>query len=153
MEMREVAKSMVGFSWAVSLFGLQQLSKALIASPTQPEERTAAEGEEVSRGVQGPLFGSAAMQFRAGDEWQRRVVDVIFDAATLQSLDPRRIVEALDPRTLLQSADPRKMVETSMTVIQQGVDRAVDTVKQTADRAMDSAKQAGSSVTPAPSPP
>jgi hypothetical protein len=147
MELREVAKSMLGFSWAVSLFGFQQLSKA-ITSSTQPHGVTAAEVEEVSRAVQSHLFGAAAMQFRAGDEWQRRVVDVVFDAASLQSLDPRRIVAAMDPRTLMQSADPRKMVETGMTIIQQSVDKAVDTVKQTADQAIQSARQVVVAATP-----
>ncbi len=148
MEMREVAKSMLGLSWAVSLFGFQQLSKVITTSPAQPRDVTAAEVEEVSRAVQSHLFGSAALQFRAGDEWQRRLVDVMFDAATLRSLDPRRMVEALDPRTLMQTADPRKIVETGMTVIQQGIDTAVDTMRQTADRAVDTAKQAAASVSP-----
>jgi hypothetical protein len=132
MEMREVAKSMLGFGWAVSLFGVQQLSKVITSSPPQPGDLTAAEVEEVSRAVQSHLFGAAAIQFRAGDEWLRRVVDVVFDAASMQSLDPRKIVEALDPRTLLATADPRKMVQTGMTVIQDAVDKAVDTVKKTA---------------------
>ncbi len=130
--MREVAKSMLGFTWAVSLFGVQQLSKVITSSPPQPDDLTAAEVEEVSRAVQSHLFGAAAIQFRAGDEWLRRVVDVVFDAASMQSLDPRKIAEALDPRTLLTTADPRKMVETGMTVIQDAVDKAVDTVKKTA---------------------
>lgn len=151
--MREVAKSMLGFSWAVSLFGFQQLSKVMSPSPAQPEAATVAEVEEVSRAVQSHLFGATAMQFRAGDEWQRRLVDVLFDAASMQSLDPRRMVEALDPRTLLQSADPRKMVETGVTVIQQGVDRAVDTVRQTADMAVDAARQTIAAVTPSTSKP
>jgi hypothetical protein len=123
---------MLGFGWAVSLFGVQQLSKVITSSPPQPGDLTAAEVEEVSRAVQSHLFGAAAIQFRAGDEWLRRVVDVVFDAASMQSLDPRKIVEALDPRTLLATADPRKMVQTGMTVIQDAVDKAVDTVKKTA---------------------
>lgn len=148
MEMREVAKSMLGFSWAVSLFGFQQLSKAMAPSADQSQPSTADEVNEVSRAVQSHLFGAAALQFRAGDEWQRRVVDVMFDAASMQSIDPRRLVEALDPRTLLQNADPRGMVESGITVIQQGLDNAVDVMKQTADRAIDTAKQAVSAVTP-----
>ena len=128
--MREVAKSMLGFSWAVSLFGFQQLSKMMTPSPAQPSELTAAEVEEVSRSVQSHLFGAAELQFRAGDEWQRRLVDVMFDAASLQALDPMKVVEVLDPRTLLQTADPRKIVESGMTVIQQGFDTVVDSAKK-----------------------
>ncbi len=130
--MREVAKSMLGFGWAVSLFGVQQLSKVITSAPPQAGDLTAAEVEEVSRAVQSHLFGAAAIQFRAGDEWLRRVVDAVFDAASMQSLDPRKIAEALDPRTLLTTADPRKLVQTGMTVIQDAVDKAVDTVKKTA---------------------
>lgn len=131
--MREVAKSMLGFSWAVSLFGIQQLQKMMTPTPSQTQDMTAAEFEEVSRAVQSHLFGAAALQFRAGDEWARRLVDVVFDAASLQSLDPRRMVEALDPRTLMQTADPRTIVQSGMTVIQQGVDGAANAVKYASD--------------------
>jgi hypothetical protein len=119
--MREVAKSMLGFSWAVSLFGAQQISKILSPSPSQPAEATAAEVDEVSRAVQSHLFGATAMQFRAGDQWTRNLVDVVFDAASGQSLDPRRIVESLDPRKMMD-VDPRKWAETSVTMFQQSVD-------------------------------
>ena len=114
--MREVAKSMLGFSWAVSLFGVQQISKIL--SPSQPAEKTAAEVEEVSRAVQGHLLGATATQFQAGDQWARNLVDVVFDAASGQSFDPRRIVDALDPRKVMD-VDPRKGAQTSVALFQQ----------------------------------
>jgi len=117
--MREVAKSMLGFSWAVSLFGVQQMSKIL--SPSQPAEMTVAEFEEVSRAVQSHLFGATAMQFRAGDQWTRNLVDVLFDAASGQSVDPRRMMDSLDPRKMMD-VDPRKWAETGVTMFQQSVD-------------------------------
>ncbi len=125
--MREVAKSMLGFSWAVSLFGFQQLSKIITPSPSQPVDATAAELEEVSRAVQSHLFGATAMQFRAGDQWTRNLVDVIFDAASGQSLDPRRIVNSLDPRNMME-VDPRKWAESGMTMIQQSVEAVKNVV-------------------------
>jgi hypothetical protein len=125
--MREVAKSMLGFSWAVSLFGFQQMSKILTPSPAQPVGATAAELEEVSRAVQSHLFGATAMQFRAGDQWTRNLVDVIFDAASGQSLDPRRIVNSLDPRNMMD-VDPRKWAESGMTMFQQSVDAVKNAV-------------------------
>ena len=51
---------------------MKQLSKVITSTPPQPEDLTAAEVDEVSRAVQSHLFGAAALQFRAGDEWQRR---------------------------------------------------------------------------------
>lgn len=119
--MREVAKSMLGFSWAVTLFGVQQISRALSPSPSEPAEMTAAEVEEVSRAVQSHLVGATATRFRAGDEWTRNLVDVVFDAASWPSLDPRRIVDSLDPRNVLD-VDPRKWAETGVTMFQQSVD-------------------------------
>jgi hypothetical protein len=129
--MREVAKSMLGFSWAVSLFGIQQLSKIVAPTAAQPVDATAAEVEEVSRAVQSHLFGATAMQFRAGDQWTRNLVDVIFDAASGQSLDPRRIVNSLDPRNMMD-VDPKKWAESGMTMIQQSVEAVRNAVTPTA---------------------
>jgi len=128
--MREVTKSMLGFSWAVSLFGFQQMSKILSPSPSQPVDATAAEVEEVSRAVQSHLFGAMAMQFRTGDQFARKLVDVIFDAASGQSLDPRRIVETLDPRNMMD-VDPKKWAESGMTMFQQSVDAVKSVVTST----------------------
>jgi hypothetical protein len=125
--MREVAKSMLGFSWAVSLFGFQQLSKILTPSAAQPVDATAAELDEVSRAVQSHLLGASATQFRAGDQWTRNLVDVIFDAASGQSFDPRRIVNSLDPRNAMD-VDPKKWAESGMTMFQQSVEAVKNVV-------------------------
>lgn len=127
--MREVAKSMLGFSWAVSLFGLQEMSKLLGSSPTPPVEAMATEFEEVTRAVQSHLAEGSANQFRAADQWTRNLVDAIFDAASGRSFDPRRIVNSLDPREVVD-VDPRKWAETGVTMFRQSVDavnRAVRT--------------------------
>jgi len=129
--MREGAKSKLGFSWAVSLFGFQQMSKIMSPSPAQPVDATAAEVEEVSRAVQSHLFGATAMQFRAGDQWTRNLVDVIFDAASGQSLDPGRIVKTLDPRNMME-VDPKKWAETGVTMFQQSVEAVKNVVTPTA---------------------
>lgn len=132
--MREVAKSMLGFSWAVSLFGFQQLSRIMAPTPAQPVGATAAELEEVSRAVQSHLFGATAMQFRAGDQWTRNLVDVIFDAVSGESLDPRRIMSSLDPRSMMD-VDPRKWADSGMTMIQQSVGAVKNAVSSTTSAA------------------
>ncbi|MFI5178955.1 MAG: hypothetical protein ACHQO8_10345 [Vicinamibacterales bacterium] len=129
--MREVAKSMVRFSWAVSLFGFQQMSKLLAQSDAAPEG-VGPELDEVSRVVQGHLSEPLAQQFKAGDEWQRRVVDVLFDAALLRSLDPRTVAAAVDPRPLMEGIDPRDMMQTGVDVVQ----KSVDAVRQAAQDAL-----------------
>ena len=117
--MREVAKAMLGFSWAVSLFGVQQISKVL--SHSQPGDATAAEFEEVARAVQSHLFGASALRYRAGDQWTRSLVDVVFDAASGRSLDPGKIVDSLDPRKMMD-VDPKRWADASVTIFQQSVD-------------------------------
>ena len=91
--MREVAKSILGFSWAVSLFTVQQAARLMTPSATVPAEATAKEFDEVSRAVQSHFSDPVAKQFHAGDEWQRKMVDALFDAASMQSLDPRPLVK------------------------------------------------------------
>jgi hypothetical protein len=118
--MREIAKSLVGFSWAVSLFGLQQITK--LVAPSTDERASASELDEVSRVVQSHLSGPLAEQFRAGDELQRRVVDVVFDAGSLRAPDPQAVAATLDPRRVAQAIDPRPIVESSVNLLQRSVD-------------------------------
>lgn len=130
--MRELAKSMVGFSWAVGLFGFQQITKAMSAG-SAPEEQTVAELDEVARAAEQHLDEPFARQFHAGDEWQRKMVDAFFDATTFRSLDPRAMAASLDPRQMMDGVDPR-------TVIQSGVDMM--------GKGVDMLRQAAASVTP-----
>jgi len=116
--MREVAKSMLGFSWAVSLFGVQQLAR-LVTPSSESSETTAAQFDEATRVVQGFLTDTIAQQFRAGDEWQRRVVDTLCDAAALQGVDARRLADTLDPRPFIETVDARQ-------VLKNGVDKVTE---------------------------
>lgn len=115
--MRELAKSMVGFSWAVGLFGFQQLNK-MVSAVTEPQEVTAAQLDDVSRAAQRHLTDQYTQQFEAGDKWQRRVIDALFDAASSRSFDPRAIASSMDPRPLMNDIDPRRMFESGMEMMQ-----------------------------------
>jgi len=120
--MRELAKSMLGLSWAMSVFSAQQVAK-LIAPTQEAIDAAVAEVEEVSRFVQGRLSGAMAQQFRAGDDWQRRLVDAAFTAsAPLQSLDPRPLMPSIDRRTAIDAIDaidPTWMMKNGVDVVQQ----------------------------------
>ena len=122
--MREIAKSMLGFSWAVSLFGLQEVSKLI--TPSAEPGAAASEFDAVSRAVQSHLSEPVAQRFRAVDEWQRRVVDAVFDAGSIPSLDPRKMAESLDPRRVVDAIDPRGMMQSGVDLLQ----RSVDTIRQ-----------------------
>lgn len=120
--MRELAKSVLGLSWAMSVFSAQQVAR-LIAPSQDAMEAAVAEVEGVSRFVQGRLTESMAQQFRAGDEWQRRFVDVAFSAgAPLQSLDPRPLMQSIDSRAMIDAIDPTRMMKDGVDFIQQTAD-------------------------------
>ena len=113
--MRDAVKSMLGLSWAVSLFGVQEVSR-LMTPASDAAVPSMAAVDEVSRAVQDHLSGRLAERFRTGDEWQRRVVDAIFD--------PREIVQALDPRLM----DPRRVVQTGVEMAQKSMALVRDVV-------------------------
>jgi hypothetical protein len=125
--MREVAKSMLGFSWAVSLFGVQQMARLVTPSSVSPEAM-ATQLDDASRALQGFLTESVAQQFRAGDEWQRRVVDALFDAASLQVVDPRKLTEMMDPRPFIEGVDARTVLKNGVDMMQQSFDSLRQTV-------------------------
>ena len=132
--MRELAKSMVGFSWAVGLFGLQQFTRALTPQAAPPDV-TASELDDVTRTAAGHLSDQYAQQFKTGDEWQRRMIDMFFDAASMRSFDPRNIASAFDPRPLLNDVDPRKVFQSGVDLFQKSVDAVRNVATQSTPQA------------------
>ena len=125
--MREVAKSMLGFSWAVSLFGVQQMAR-MMTPASMSSEAMASQFDEASRAVAGLLNETVAQQFRAGDDWQRTVVDTIFDAASLQAVDTKKIGEILDPRPFMEGVDARKVFQSGVDLAQKSFESLRQTV-------------------------
>jgi hypothetical protein len=125
--MRELAKSMVAFSWAVGLFGFQQLTKVMTPA-AEPPDVTAAQLDDVARAAERHLSEQYAQQFRAGDEWQRRIVDALFDAASMRSFDPRSVAATFDPRPMMNDVDPRRVIQSGVDLLQ----RSVNMVRQAA---------------------
>ncbi|HEX6464953.1 MAG TPA: hypothetical protein VFZ98_10880 [Vicinamibacterales bacterium] len=140
--MRELAKSMVGFSWAVGLFGFQQLSK-MLGTVAEPPQVTAAQFDDVSRAAQQHLSDPLAQQFAAGDEWQRRVIDALFDTVSTRSFDPRPLVASMDPRPLMNDIDPRKVVQGGIDLMQRSIDRSIELVRPGSGSASTTAPTAG----------
>jgi len=80
--MRDFAKSIFSFSWAMSLFGLQQTLNLL--KPPQ-----AAKAFDSVREATTAQFGDLVNEtFRAGDKVQRELVDLTFGPLTRRGFDP-----------------------------------------------------------------
>ena len=136
--MRELAKSMVGFSWAVGLFGFQQFTKVMGAG-SEPPDQTVAQLDDVTRAAERHLSEPFARQFHAGDQWQRKLVDVFFDAASLRSFDPRAVAESFDPRPLMDGVDPRRVIQGGVDLLE----RSVGMLRQTGAPAPNNARSGG----------
>lgn len=78
--MREVTKSMMSLSWAMSLFGLRQMTSLLMP---QSWRSAASSFDAVTRCTEGQLGASTDSLFRAGDNLQRGLVDLMFNMFTL----------------------------------------------------------------------
>src|SRR5205807_4478516 len=63
--LRELVKSMLGFSWAMSLFGLRSMANMVAPS------RAAASLDAVKQAAEGELGGGLHGAFRAADQLQR----------------------------------------------------------------------------------
>jgi hypothetical protein len=85
--MREFTKSMMSYTWAMSLFGVQQMVNVLTPRGRR-QQHPATEAfngvADVAREQMGDVLKSA---YRAGDNVQRGMVDVMFSVMTLGMFD------------------------------------------------------------------
>lgn len=81
--MRELTKSMLSFSWAMSLFGLKQMADLFV-----PGSNTTGSFEAVTRCTEDQLGSTTRSAFRAGDNLQRGLVDLTFTLLTFGLWSP-----------------------------------------------------------------
>ncbi len=85
--MLELTKSAIRYSWAMSLFGTQQLANAFTRGDQRDPTRTVDAGcYPVTQAVQNQLNNSDLLfaAFLLGDQAQRALVDLTFDSLTLR---------------------------------------------------------------------
>lgn len=88
--MRELTKSVTSFSWAMSMFGLDQMANLFVPQPPQAGDRAAGSLEQVTQVMEGQLSDVFRRTFQAGDQFQRGVVDATFSLLPMELFDPRR---------------------------------------------------------------
>jgi hypothetical protein len=77
--MRDLIKSMLSFSWGMSLFGIKQLGNLLLsADPNQPHNKATAAIDTVTHTTAEQLDGVIKEVFHSGDRWQRGILDMMF---------------------------------------------------------------------------
>lgn len=93
--MRELAKSAIGFSLAMSLFGLEQVGNALKKKKKGEhiEDRIRNDLESVTESTGQRLGERTQRVFEAGDKFQREVIDLLLDALKSDNLKPGRMAD------------------------------------------------------------
>jgi hypothetical protein len=76
--MREFTKSVLSFSWAMSVFGVQQMANLMKRPDPNRAQGPAAEAfDGVTRATEAQLGKTLQETFRAGDKFQRGMVDMM----------------------------------------------------------------------------
>ena len=87
--MRNLTASLLGYSWAMSMFGARQALRLLAAPVSRRESAAAADAfEAVTFETQAALGPTLQEAFQAGDSLQRDSVDLSFDALPRNLLSP-----------------------------------------------------------------
>lgn len=89
--MRELAKSLNSFSWAMSLFGAQQLLHFVRRPLPGTGHPAAGDLGTAARAGERQLGGVFERAFKAGDRVQRSAVDFAFGLIGPDALNPNRI--------------------------------------------------------------
>lgn len=91
--MRELTKSMLGFSLAMPLFGMRQMMAiALPRDPSRPFGKATDSFDAVTGATAGQMDGAWKDAFQAGDRLQRGVVDLMLGVLSGDSLDLNRMM-------------------------------------------------------------
>lgn len=120
--MRESIKSLFSFSWAMSMFGVQQTTNLL--SPHKAAEAF----DSVSEVTKGQLAEVLQSTFNVGDKLQRGAVDLMFGMFTGEAFTPNR--------WLRMASDAAKQ---SAEAVTRGVQGVTTTAQQAASTATPSA--------------
>src|SRR5437870_4577846 len=86
--MREFTKSLTSFSWALSLFGLKQMSNLFVPAQRGQNHPATDAFTDMARCAEDQLGQTLRAAFQAGDRLQRGMVDVMF-SVFLWPFDPR----------------------------------------------------------------
>src|SRR5258708_5501258 len=91
--MRELTKSMLGFSLAMPLFGMKQMMAiALPRDPSRPFGKATDSFDAVAGATVGQMDGAWKDAFQAGDRLQRGMVDLFLGVLTGDSFDLNRMM-------------------------------------------------------------
>jgi hypothetical protein len=87
--MREFTKSMLSYTWATSMFGMQQMINLITPQGSRQRHSATEAFNNVTNGTAEQLGDTMRATYRLGDSLQRGMVDLMFGVATLGMFDQR----------------------------------------------------------------
>src|SRR5437867_1399567 len=129
--MRELTKSIFSFSWAMSLFGLQQTTN--LTSP----DKVAKAFNSVTEATEEQFAGVIKTTFNAGDKLQRSAIDLTLGMVTGETLNPNKWIR--------MASDAAKQ---SAEAVTKGVQEVTSTVQHAASPVTGPDSGAGSGSAP-----
>lgn len=130
--MREFTKSMTSYTWAMSLFGLQQMINVF-----RPAKATQS-FNKVTKATEDEFGDALKATFRAGDNLQRGLVDVTFGVLTLGMFDRGGAQATSDVARQTGEA-----LRQGGRVVSQAVDAVTQTVQSATSASGATAQQSG----------
>jgi hypothetical protein len=92
--MRDVTKSFFSFSWAMTLFGLEQLRVLLSDEHAgKRRERMAEDLDSVTQASRERFGKRYSSMYESGDKLQRETVDLMFDIFRGEELKPSSVID------------------------------------------------------------
>ena len=88
--MREFTKSVLSYTWATSVFGVQQMLNLVTPQGSRPRHPATEAFNNVTKETTEELGDALRATYRLGDNLQRGMVDVLFSVATLGLFDGAR---------------------------------------------------------------
>ena len=109
--MRDLTEAMLRFSWAMSLFGVKQMTSMMMPSGNNPPLNEVTESfnavTEATEDQLGQVFKNA---FKAGDTLQKSVTDLSMNWASMESFDPNQVLRwPMDMSKMLNEGLKRNM--------------------------------------------
>jgi hypothetical protein len=92
--MDDLIKAMIGFSWAMSLFGIKQLANVVTQDDSsRSADKAARSFDSVTRAAEAQCNDSLREAFKVGDRLQSGMTDLAYSLFTLDTSTPRRVMK------------------------------------------------------------
>lgn len=94
--MQDLTKSVMSFSWAMSLFGAKQAANLLTPrDPGSMAHSAATAFDNVTQAAASELGESFGAAYKSGDQFQRGMVDMMFGSISQEAFDPTRMMKSM----------------------------------------------------------